>query len=102
MIRAIILEDESRSRELLHEMLTEHFKDITVVAVCENVEEAVIAIDVHHPDLLFSDIELEKNSAFEMLQRLKTIDFEVIFITAYEKYAIQAIKFSALDYLLKP
>lgn len=102
MIRAIILEDEQRSRQLLHDMLTEHFKDITVLAVCENVEEAVIAIGVHHPDLLFSDIELEQNSAFDMLQRLKTIDFEVIFITAYEKYAIQAIKFSALDYLLKP
>lgn len=102
MIKAIILEDEQRSRQLLHEMLTEHFKNITVLAVCENAEAAGDAIREHHPDLVFSDIELEKGSAFDMLQQLETIDFEVIFITAYEKYAVLAIKFSALDYLLKP
>ena len=102
MIRAIILEDEQQSRQLLHEMLTDHFKNILVLAVCENAEEARVAINEYHPDIVFSDIELEKGSAFDMLQQLETIDFEVIFTTAYEKYALQAIKFSALDYLLKP
>src|ERR1700748_681939 len=102
MIGAIILEDEQQSRQLLHEMLTDHFKNIRVLAVCENAEEARIAINEYHPDIVFSDIELEKGSVFDMLQQLETIDFEVIFTTAYEKYALQAIKFSALDYLLKP
>jgi len=102
MIKAIILEDEQHSRQMLYEMLTDHFKNITVLAVCENGEEAKLAIEEHRPDLVFSDIELEKDSAFDMLQQLDTIDFEVIFTTAYEKYALQAIKFSALDYLIKP
>jgi two-component system, LytTR family, response regulator len=102
MIRTIIIEDEQHSREMLQEMLTEHFNNIMVLAVCENAEEARAAIREHRPDLVFSDIELEKKSVFDMLQQLDSIDFEVIFTTAYEKYALQAIKFSALDYLLKP
>jgi two-component system, LytTR family, response regulator len=102
MIKAIILEDEQHSRQLLYEMLTEHFNNINVLAVCENADEAKAAIIEYHPDLIFSDIELEKSSVFDMLQQLETIDFEVIFTSAYEKYALQAIKFSALDYLLKP
>jgi two-component system LytT family response regulator len=102
MIKAILLEDEQHSRQLLYEMLTEHFKNIEVLAVCENTEDAAIAIARHHPDLVISDIELDNNSVFDMLQSLRSIDFEVIFTTAHEKYALQAIKFSALDYLLKP
>lgn len=102
MIKAILLEDEQHSRQLLYEMLTEHFKNIEVLAVCENTEEAAIAIALHHPDLVISDIEMGKTSVFDMLRGLDSIDFEVIFTTAHEKYALQAIKFSALDYLLKP
>ena len=102
MINAIIIEDEQRSREMLREMLHQHFKNIAVHAVCASAEEGKAAIKAYQPDLVFSDIELEKDTAFEMLQQLQDINFEVIFTTAYEKYAIQAIKFSALDYLLKP
>ncbi|MEP7169995.1 MAG: response regulator, partial [Bacteroidota bacterium] len=102
MIKTIIIEDEERSRNALHDMLKEHFKNLDVVAVCKNVPEGKAAIEGFHPDLVFSDIELEHDSAFNMLQQLAPINFEVIFTTAYEKYAIQAIKFSALDYLLKP
>jgi len=102
MIKVILLEDEQHSRQLLYEMLTEHFKNIEVLAVCENTEEAAIAIARYHPDLFISDIELDNSSVFDMLQGLQSIDFEVIFTTAHEKYALQAIKFSALDYLLKP
>ena len=87
---------------MLHEMLTRHFKNLSVLAVCGTADEGKTAITEFHPDLVFSDIELDKSSAFDMLRELGTIDFEVIFTTAYEKYAIQAIKFSALDYLLKP
>ncbi|MBS1663687.1 MAG: response regulator transcription factor [Bacteroidetes bacterium] len=102
MIRAVLLDDEQHSRQVLCEMLTEHFKNIEVLAVCENIAEAVTAITQHHPDLVITDIELDSSSVFDMLQGLPGIDFEVIFTTAHEKYALQAIKFSALDYLLKP
>lgn len=83
-------------------MLREHFKNIAVIAVCKNVEEGKAAIAELEPELVFSDIELDGDSAFNMLRQLNNINFEVIFTTAFEKYAIQAIKFSALDYLLKP
>jgi two-component system, LytTR family, response regulator len=102
MIKAIIIEDEEDSRRLLVDLLAEHFKNITVLAVCENVSDAKDALELHRPDLVFSDVELDYESVFDLLEQLAPIDFEVIFTTAYEKYAIQAIKFSALDYLLKP
>jgi len=102
MIKAIIIEDEESSRRLLVDLLAEHFKNITVLAVCESAKEAKNALEAHRPDLVFSDVELDNDSVFDVLEQLATIDFEVIFTTAYEKYAIQAIKFSALDYLLKP
>ncbi|MGI8952475.1 MAG: LytR/AlgR family response regulator transcription factor [Chitinophagaceae bacterium] len=102
MIKAIIIEDEENSRKILYDMLTQHFRNIEVMAVCKNVEEGKASIEQLHPELVFSDIELDGDSAFNMLQQLNTINFEVIFTTAFEKYAIQAIKFSALDYLLKP
>ena len=102
MITTIIIEDEENSRTVLNDLLDEHFKDIEVVAVCQNSEEGLAAIELHQPDLIFSDIELGDGSAFDMLQQLSAVDFEVIFTTAFDKYAIQAIKFSALDYLLKP
>lgn len=102
MIKTILIEDEQSSRELLLQMLNEHFKYIQVIAVCKNIEEGKTAIDSLHPELVFSDIELNNASAFDMLQQLENTEFEIIFTTAYERYAIQAIKFSALDFLLKP
>lgn len=102
MIQVIVIEDEQRSREALCDMLSRHFRQIELLVACASADEGKAAIEDHHPDLVFSDIELGDASAFSMLQQLDTIDFEVIFTTAYEKYAIQAIKFSALDYLLKP
>jgi len=102
MIKAIIIEDEENSRTVLHNLLKQHFKNIEVTAVCKNAGEGKTAIEELHPDLVFTDIELGDSSAFDMLQQLSSVNFEVIFTTAFDKYAIQAIKFSALDYLLKP
>lgn len=102
MIKAIIIEDEENSRIILNDMLHQHFKNIEVLAICKNNDEAKSAIENLSPDLVFSDIELENEKVFDMLQQLNKIDFEIIFTTGYDKYAIQAIKFSALDYLLKP
>ncbi|MEP6466059.1 MAG: LytTR family DNA-binding domain-containing protein [Parafilimonas sp.] len=102
MIRTIIIEDEEHSRTILNDMLLQHFKNFEVIAVCKNNDEAKSAIENLNPDLIFSDVELEGDTVFNMLQQLNEINFEIIFTTGYDKYAIQAIKFSALDYLLKP
>jgi two-component system LytT family response regulator len=102
MIKAIIIEDEENSRTILNNMLHQHFKNIEVVAVCKENNEAKAAIENLNPDLVFSDVELGDDTIFDMLQQLDSIDFEIIFTTGYDKYALQAIKFSALDYLLKP
>jgi two-component system LytT family response regulator len=102
MIRTIIIEDEERSRILLMDMLRESFPNIEVIAACKNNHEAKMAIENLQPELVLSDVELGKESVFEMLQQLSEINFEIIFTTGFNKYAIQAIKFSALDYLLKP
>lgn len=102
MIRAIIIEDEENSRIVLRNMLSDYFKDIEVLALCKNNKEGKEAIESFQPDLVFSDIELENKSVFDMLQQLSSVEFGIIFTTAYDKYAVQAIKFSALGYLLKP
>ena len=102
MVRAIIIEDEDNSRIILNDMLQQHIKNIEVIALCKNNDEAKSAIESLDPDLVFSDVELEGDTVFNMLQQLNGINFEIIFTTGYDRYAIQAIKFSALDYLLKP
>src|SRR5258705_6578740 len=102
MIRAIIIEDEENSRTILSNIVGHYFKNIEVMAVSKNIGEGKEAIEHFQPDLVFSDIELENNSVFDMLRQLSKVDFEIIFTTAFDKYALQAIKFSALDYLLKP
>ncbi|MFT3703198.1 MAG: LytTR family DNA-binding domain-containing protein [Agriterribacter sp.] len=102
MIKVVIIEDEENSRVLLHNMLNQHFKNIEVLALCSNNEEAKLAINNLQPDLVLTDVELGNTSVFSLFEELSSINFDVIFITAFEKYAIRAIKFSALDYLLKP
>ena len=102
MVRTIVIEDEEASRAILTGMLHEHFKNIKVVAVCTNNADAKSAIENLHPDLIISDVELGNETVFTMLQQLNEINFEILFTTGYDKYAIQAIKFAALDYLVKP
>lgn len=103
MIIAIVVDDEQHSREYLKRMLESRHADMTVAAVCRNIAEAEAAIQKFHPDLVLLDIQLSKEkTSFDLLKKLPKIDFDIIFITAYNNYAIQAIKFSAVDYLLKP
>lgn len=102
MIKTIVIEDEAPAADILLNMLKQHFKEVQVVAAAASVPEATRLIAQHQPDLVLSDIQLGKSYAFEIFQNLPEINFEVIFISAYERFAIQAIKFSALDYLLKP
>jgi len=102
MIKAIIIEDEDRSRKALEDMLAGQFRNVQVLSSCADADEGIAAIKTYRPGLVFSDIELQHRTAFDMLQQIGEINFEVIFTTAYEKYAIQAIRFAALDFLLKP
>jgi two-component system LytT family response regulator len=101
-IRAIIIEDEQHNRENLLQMITAHCPEVDIVAVCSSAGEGRESLLSLHPDLIFLDIEMPGESGFSLLENLPRIEFEVIFVTAYDYYGIKAIKFSALDYLLKP
>lgn len=102
MINAIIVDDELKSRESLKILLEEFCDNVTVKALCQDVAEAVQAIQQHKPDVVFLDIQLQRETGFDLLTQLGDFDFEVIFTTAYAEYAIKAFKFAAIDYLLKP
>lgn len=101
-MKILIVDDELSPREQSKRLLAEFFPEITVCAEAENVSKAYEAILMHQPDVVLLDVDMPDGNAFDLLKRFPQINFNVIFITAYEKYALQAIKFSALDYLLKP
>ena len=102
MVKALIVDDEEDSRVSLRTYLN-HFCDfVDIVGEADGVESGLEAIKTHKPDLVFLDVRLSPGSGFDILQEVSEIDFEVIFITAYDEYAVKAIRFSALDYLLKP
>lgn len=103
MIKCIIVDDEQHCSNRLQALLQELAADnITVLGIADSVEEARLLIENTRPDLIFLDVELHDKTGFELLQQLPHHSFDVIFTTAYDKYAVQAIKCSALDYLLKP
>lgn len=102
MIKTIIIEDEKQSREVLQLMLEKHSDIIELVDSCDTPAKGIESIQRHAPQLVFLDIEMPRMNGFQMLRKLETINFDIIFTTAYDKYAINAIKISALDYLLKP
>ena len=102
MIRGIIVDDELKSRESLKILLEDFCEGVEVIALCQNVDEAIEAIQRLNPDVVFLDIQLQRETGFDLLTRVKHFDFNVIFTTAYSEYAIKAFKFSAIDYLLKP
>jgi two-component system LytT family response regulator len=102
MIKALIIDDENRTRELIAKMITSFGFDIEAIPAGENVQSGIKAIEEIQPDIVFLDIQMPDGTGFEVLKSVKNKNFEVIFITAHEEFAIKAIKFSALDYLLKP
>ena len=101
-ITSIIIDDEPNNIQNLQTILQIHCPDVTVLATAQNADDGVVAIKQHKPALIFLDIQMPVKSGFDVLTEFTEPDFEVIFITAYDQYGIQAIKFSALDYLLKP
>lgn len=102
MLKAIIVDDEARSRRILQQFVEEYCTDVQVVATAEDVLTGVKAINEHQPDIVFLDIEMPNYSGFKLVEFFDDADFEIIFTTAYEHYAIQAFKASAIGYLLKP
>ncbi|WP_405415235.1 LytR/AlgR family response regulator transcription factor [Maribacter sp. Asnod1-A12] len=102
MIKAVIIEDEFNALNTLDKLITYTQKDIEVIAKIDNVDEAISFLKVNNPDLVFLDIELIGGNAFQILESLKSIAFKIIFTTAYDEFAIKAIKFDTIDYLLKP
>ena len=102
MIRTVVIEDEEHSRKMLMEILHEHCRQINVVAEADSVKTGLAAIAQQKPQLVFLDIELQSETSFEILEQLPEINFELVFTTAFDHYALKAIKFCAIDYLLKP
>jgi len=102
MIRAVIIDDEKNSCDALTGLIKRYCENISIVATADGYKSGVKAIHEHKPDVVFLDIQMPDGSGFQVLEDVKEVDFDVIFTTAYDQYAIKAIKYSALDYLLKP
>jgi two-component system LytT family response regulator len=102
MIKALIVDDEQASIDLLKWLIIEYCPDISALESARNVEDALPMIRTFKPDIVFLDIQMPHESGFDLLTKIDHWNFEVIFTTAYNEFAIQAIRFSALDYLLKP
>lgn len=102
MVKTIIIEDEKKSREMLQKLIELHCKQLTVIGTAGSMKEGLELLKKQTPDLLFLDIELGDGTGFDLIEQTENKNFKVIFATAYDQYAIKAIKYSALDYLLKP
>ncbi|MCL5130333.1 LytTR family DNA-binding domain-containing protein [Algibacter sp. L4_22] len=102
MIRAIIIDDESAMQEVNSQLLAEYFPNIEQVGTANSITFGIALIQKENPDLVLLDIQLTDGSGFQLLQKLPSYDFKVVFITAFDSFAIKAIKFSAIDYILKP
>lgn len=102
MLTAIIVDDETNCCDTLRMLLQRYCPEVDLLAVCNSGEEALTQIQFLKPQLVFMDIEMPHMNGFELLEKITDINFELIFTTSYDQYAIKAIRFSALDYLLKP
>ena len=102
MLRAILVDDDQSNLSSLNEKLTRHCPQVEVIGCWDDAEQAATMIDKLRPDLVFLDIEMPVMNGFVMLQQLTYRDFALVFVTAYDHYAIKAIKYSAIDYIVKP
>lgn len=102
MIKGIIIDDEPHNVTNLQRLLEKYCPEVMIVGSSIDANEAISLIKNSQPDLVFLDIQMPDKDGFQVLQELNLYDFEVIFVTAFSQYGIQAIKFSAIDYLLKP
>lgn len=102
MIKAIIIEDEFDLRELNRRLIQNNFDNIEVVGEAESVDGGIEIIQKEKPDLVLMDIEIKGGTGFDILQKVKPYNFKLVVITAFNQFALKAIKFSAIDYILKP
>ena len=102
MKKVLIIDDENRTRSLIAKMIDSFGFDVDTIPEGENVQSGIKAIEKHNPDIVLLDIQMPDGTGFDVIRSIGNKNFEVIFITAHEEFAIKAIKFSALDYLLKP
>ncbi|HAS42592.1 MAG TPA: DNA-binding response regulator [Microscillaceae bacterium] len=101
-MKTLIIDDNLNAQEFLEDLLKVCGKDLTLLGKASNIREGKKLIAAWDPELVFLDVEMPDGTGFDLLQQIGDINFKVIFTTAHEKYAIKAIKYSALDYLLKP
>ena len=102
MLTAIIIDDELKGRIALRQKLMDYCDEVNIIGEGESAEDGISLIQLQKPDIVFLDIEMPRMDGFKMLQQLPEKNFHLIFTTAYDQYAIKAIKFAAFDYLLKP
>lgn len=103
MIRAIIIDDETRARQLLKNLIIQFLPDrIMLIGEADDVNSGLEVIKKHEPDLVFLDIQMHEGTGFDLLEKLDHINFEIIFVTAYDEFAVKAFQFSAFGYLMKP
>jgi two-component system LytT family response regulator len=102
MVKTVLVDDESASLRILKELLKTHCPEVRVIGEADSVPAALKLIPACSPDLVLLDIAINNETAFDLLKRLNSIDFQIIFITAWDMHAVQAFKYSAVDYLLKP
>ena len=102
MLKVLIVDDEENVREALAQMLNMYSEGTRLIGTCSNIAAAIKAIRESKPDILLLDIEIGEESGFDIFKHFPNPEFKVIFITAYQQYAVQAFRFAALDYLLKP
>lgn len=102
MIRAILIDDEQSGLNTLQKLLQEYCPQVKVLAACDNASSALEKINQLDPQLVFLDISMPDKNGFELLSELKDKTFEIIFVTAHQDYMLQAFRYSAVDYLMKP
>jgi two-component system LytT family response regulator len=102
MLKAVLIDDDESNLSSLSEKISRHCRQVQIIECCDSPEEGIRIIDELKPDLVFLDIEMPQMNGFVMLQQLTYKNFELIFVTAYDHYAIKAIRSCALDYLVKP
>jgi len=101
-MKAVIIDDENSSRQVLRDMLEKYCIDVSILGEASGCKEGVELIQEVKPELVFLDIQMPDGTGFNLLEEFESPSFDVVFVTAFDQYAIKAIKFSALDYLLKP
>ena len=102
MIRTLIIDDDESNRQIITDLLQKNCPNVSIIGEADGVQSGFESIRQFSPDLVLLDIRMEDGEAFDLLDKLGNINFKIIFITGFEEYALKAIKFSALDYLLKP